>query len=217
MTVSSATSAGLAPETNSSIGKLNADFDMFLKLLTAQMQNQDPLDPMDTAQYTEQLVQYSQVEQAIEQTATLKEMLAGMGSQDLLQASALVGSTVEYDSPDAALGDAPAAWSWSADRTPAKLVATLTDASGRTVETRAIDPAASGQLAWDGTLTNGGTAPAGTYTLSLKAEDTSGNAIPVAIHGIGTVSDARGGNGGTTVGINGLQVPVGKLVRIGGG
>ena len=42
--------------------ELNANFDMFLKLLTTQMQNQDPLDPMETSEYTQQLTQYSQVE-----------------------------------------------------------------------------------------------------------------------------------------------------------
>ena len=56
--------------------KLNADFDMFLGLLTAQMKFQDPLDPVDTAQYSQQLVQYSAVEQAVAQTDLLKSILS---------------------------------------------------------------------------------------------------------------------------------------------
>lgn len=63
-----------APKTAQS--KLNADFDLFLKLLTSQMKHQDPLDPVDSAEYTQQLVQYSAVEQAIEQTTTLKDIAA---------------------------------------------------------------------------------------------------------------------------------------------
>ena len=51
---------------------------MFLKLLTTQMQNQDPLSPMDTSQYTQQLVQYSQVEQSIQQNSTLKDILSSL-------------------------------------------------------------------------------------------------------------------------------------------
>ncbi|CAA9508557.1 MAG: Flagellar basal-body rod modification protein FlgD [uncultured Sphingomonas sp.] len=50
-------------------GAAGGDFTMFLKLLTTQMQNQDPLSPMDTSQYTQQLVQYSQVEQSISRPA----------------------------------------------------------------------------------------------------------------------------------------------------
>ena len=101
-------------KTTAATTKINADFDMFLKLLTAQMQNQDPLDPMDTAQYTQQLVQYSQVEQSIEQTATLKEMLAAFGTQNLMQASSLVGAQVETSSATSGLSAAtPAQWTWS--------------------------------------------------------------------------------------------------------
>src|SRR4051812_13087838 len=96
-TVTSATTTTDAKTTAAS-SKLNADFDMFLKLLTTQMQNQDPLDPMDTAQYTQQLVQYSQVEQSIEQTGTLKSLLSAFGTQNLMQASAMIGAQVETTS-----------------------------------------------------------------------------------------------------------------------
>lgn len=59
---------------------LTGDYDMFLKLLTTQMQNQDPLDPMDSSEYTQQLVQFSAVEQQIEQTGLLREILAKLGT-----------------------------------------------------------------------------------------------------------------------------------------
>ena len=124
-TVNSATAISDA-KTAAASTKLNADFDMFLKLLTTQMQHQDPLDPMDTAQYTQQLVQYSQVEQSIEQTATLKEMLAAFGTQNLMQASALIGAQVETTSPISGLSaTTPAQWTWSAPRDVASMTATI--------------------------------------------------------------------------------------------
>ena len=61
-----------------STATLTADFNMFLQLLTTQLQYQDPLDPMDTSEYTQQLVSYSQVEQAIQQTGRLDQMFARM-------------------------------------------------------------------------------------------------------------------------------------------
>jgi len=64
----------ITPSRQGAASKLNADFDLFVNLLTTQMKNQDPLDPVDSAQYTQQLVQYSAVEQAIEQTGTLKDI-----------------------------------------------------------------------------------------------------------------------------------------------
>lgn len=71
-TVSPVTPAPPAPMSRAITG----DFDMFLKLLTTQMQHQDPLNPMNSAEYTQQLVQFSGVEQQIEQVALLKQILA---------------------------------------------------------------------------------------------------------------------------------------------
>src|SRR3954468_8082297 len=110
-TVTSATTPTATDATTAATSKLGADFNMFIKLLTAQMQNQDPLDPMDTAQYTQQLVQYSQVEQSIQQSGTLKSILSSLGTQNLTQASSLIGHQVETGSGVSGLTDAtPAQW-----------------------------------------------------------------------------------------------------------
>ena len=61
---------------NSALAKTSADFDMFLKLLTAQLQNQDPLEPMDASEFTKQLVQYSSVEQVIYTNKNLETLIA---------------------------------------------------------------------------------------------------------------------------------------------
>ncbi|WP_109807052.1 flagellar hook assembly protein FlgD [Sphingosinithalassobacter portus] len=201
---------------NSSLSGLNADFDMFLKLLTIQMQNQDPLDPMDTSEYTQQLVQYSQVEQSIQQTQTLQQILTAMGSSDLVQASSLLGREVEFDSASSALGDAPAAWSWSSERNVASLTATVKDANGRVVATRELDPASSGRFEWDGIKSNGSAAAPGNYTLELAGADANGARIDMTVHGIGTVSDVHMTDGTVTLNVNGAEVPASRLLRIGG-
>lgn len=215
MTVSSVNNTADNSATTS-IGKLNADFDMFLKLLTAQMQNQDPLDPMDTSEYTQQLVQYSQVEQAIEQTGTLKDILAGMGSQDLSQASALIGREVELDSEVAGLSsDAPAVWAWNATRDVTSLTATITDANGKVIETRKIDAtSSSGRFEWDGSLATGGKAAAGAYVLTLEGVDANGVKIGGNISTIGKVQEVRSSGGVITLGLNGIQLPMSSVLRV---
>ncbi|WP_204269743.1 hypothetical protein, partial [Klebsiella michiganensis] len=81
----------------------------------------------DTTQYTQQLVQYSQVEQSMAQTTTLKSILSALGTQNLTQASSLIGRAVEVDSPVSGLTDTRAAqWSWSTPRDAASVVATIT-------------------------------------------------------------------------------------------
>lgn len=213
-TVTSATTGQAAA--SGATSKLNADFDMFLKLLTAQMQNQDPLDPMDTAQYTQQLVQYSQVEQSIEQTATLKSILSSMGTQNLTQASMLVRRAIEADSQYAGLTDKPAQWGWSGARDVETLTATITDEKGRVVDTRTIAAgSASGSLIWDGLTSNGREMESGTYKLDLKGVDAGGNEVPITIRSTGTVSEVSLENGAVFVTVNGARFSAGELARVG--
>ena len=202
---------------NGSSTGLNGDFTMFLKLLTTQMQNQDPLSPMDTTQYTQQLVQYSQVEQSMAQTTTLKSILSALGTQNLTQASSLIGRAVEVDSPVSGLTDTRAAqWSWSTPRDAASVVATITDASGKVVDTRTVQVTGkTGTHACDGLTSNGREMPAGKYSLSIKALDSSGTQLTSTVHSIGPVSDVQLGNGAVLVTVNGNQVDASKLVRIG--
>ncbi|MXP10432.1 flagellar hook assembly protein FlgD [Pseudoblastomonas halimionae] len=203
-------------EANRAGAELNANFDMFLKLLTTQMQNQDPLDPMDTSDYTQQLVQYSQVEQSIQQTGTLKDILAALSTQDLAQSANFIGQRAELDSPTSALSDQrPAQWSWEAERSIAALTATITDVRGRVIETRELDPSSAGEMAWDGSLSaGGGTAAAGAYTLSLSATDAAGQEVPVAIRSTGVIDEVATRNGTVMLGINGLNFPTTSLVRV---
>ena len=214
-TVTSTTTA--AGTTNAASSKLNADFDMFLKLLTTQMQNQDPLDPMDTAQYTQQLVQYSQVEQSIEQTKTLKEMLAAFGTQNLMQASALIGAQVETSSANSGLSAAtPAQWTWSATRDVASMTGTIKDGKGKVIDTFPINATgAAGAFTWDGTTSGGTKVAPGLYTLELAGKDASGAAVTATAHAYGKVTDVELDNGTVQMTINGLKVASSELLRIG--
>jgi flagellar basal-body rod modification protein FlgD len=197
---------------------LNADFTMFLKLLTTQMQNQDPLSPMDTSQYTQQLVQYSQVEQSMQQSGTLKDILATLGTQNLTQASSLIGHAVEANSNVAGLSDSvPAQWNWTAPRDAATVVATISDASGKVVDTRTVTVTGStGTLGWDGETSSGKKVATGNYSLSIKALDSSGTEISnTSVRSIGTVTDVELSNGKTLVTVNGNKFDSSQLTRIG--
>lgn len=191
-----------------------ADFDMFLKLLTAQMQHQDPLDPMDTSEYTQQLVQYSQVEQSIQQTGVLEDILTRLASQDMAQASNFIGREARFDSPVAGLGSAPAQWTYYAETKPSSLVATIKDASGNTVREVTLDPSAQGEYAWDGTKTDGTRAADGAYTLSLIARDANGEAIPITINSVAIVKDVVTDGTNVMLGVNGIRMPLSGLVAV---
>ncbi|MEG3144364.1 flagellar hook capping FlgD N-terminal domain-containing protein [Sphingomonas sp. RT2P30] len=205
----------LAPVAANAKTATGADFNMFLKLLTTQMQNQDPLSPMDSTQYTQQLVQYSQVEQSVQQNGTLKDILARLSTQDMSQASGFIGRDAVFNSAVAGLGAKPASWNYAADRPVTSGTVTITDASGATVLTRAIDlSGTSGSYSWDGTLPDGSRAASGAYTLSLKAVDAAGAFVPTTINSTGSVNDVSVKNGVLSLGVNGVPMSIDTLVRL---
>ncbi|MCC6481172.1 MAG: flagellar hook assembly protein FlgD [Sphingobium sp.] len=209
MATSPITASQPAAAQDNGLAKLSSDYTLFLRLLTTQMQNQDPLSPMDSSQYTQQLVQYSAVEQSIQQTGALKDILARLSAQDMMQASALIGKLADYDGAQAGLGaGAPASWSWSFEGTPASLTAVISDASGHVIERRSLSPDTRA-LRWDGALSSGGTAAPGGYALALDAKDASGNMLAARIGASGLVgSVSRADDGAVTLMVNGATVPL---------
>lgn len=193
-----------------------ADFSMFLKLLTTQMQNQDPLNPMDSTQYTQQLAQYSQLEQTVKQSGTLTAILDRLGQQDMGQAAGLIGREARFDSDLAGLDAGPARWRYQIDGAAADADIRIADAAGNTVYSTRIDPARAGEFAWDGRLSDGGQAAAGAYRLRITARAADGSSVGSAVQSVGSVSDIGLADGALTLGVNGQRFPLAALVAVGG-
>lgn len=195
----------------------DVDFNLFLKLLTTQMQNQDPLKPMDSTAYTQQLAQFTQVQQTVKQTSTLDDILAQLSTQSMTQASGFIGKTAQFDSAETGLSaDRPAEWSYKASSVVNQLTTTITDASGRQISSATIPADQNGTYSWDGTMANGEKAPPGAYTLALKASTTTGASIPVAITTTGRVDEVVSNGGAVTLGVNGAQIAMSKLIKLTG-
>lgn len=204
--------ATAAPESKPVI---SADFNMFLKLLTSQIQNQNPLSPMDTAQFTNQLVQFAQTEQSIQQNSTLKTILAKLTSQELAQASSYIGRDARFDTQVAGLtADTPASWSYQYSQMPSTLLAEIKDGRGSVVKTISLNPATKGKIVWDGSSASGGKAPEGNYTLSLVAKDVNGATINGAVTAAGTITSAMMLDGRAIVTVNGANYPLDALLSI---
>ncbi|HEX7852889.1 MAG TPA: flagellar hook capping FlgD N-terminal domain-containing protein [Sphingobium sp.] len=207
--------SGQAQTDTAAKSTIGADFNMFLKLLTTQMQNQDPLDPMDTSQYTQQLVQYSQVEQSIQQTSTLKDIVAKLSGQDMAQASSFIGREARFDSPVSGLDQTgPASWTYYMNGTPQSVVMSVKDASGKVVHQETISPEAQGRYSWDGNLDSGERAPSGAYTLSVNAVAANAASLPVTINSVAIVKDVVTDGQNVLLGVNGIRMPVSGLVAI---
>lgn len=158
--------------------RLSDNYDTFLILLTAQLQNQDPLAPMDSTQFTQQLVQFSGVEQQIR----TNEQLAALVNQ---YAAASAGAALSYLGRDAIieanetyLVGGQANWAYRLPESAEEITISVRDASGRTIYT-ASGPRTQGEhlFTWDGTMNSGDTAPDGVYTMSINAINNAGEQI----------------------------------------
>src|SRR5215213_9555272 len=93
--------------------QLAANFDTFLLLLTAQLKNQDPLEPMDSNQFTQQLVQFSQVEQQIHSNKNLESLISLTKASGAADAVSYLGKTLTVTDGNAALMNGQANWAYA--------------------------------------------------------------------------------------------------------
>ena len=189
MDVSAATAA--ASQTTTARSTLSGNFDTFLRLLTTQLQNQDPLEPLDATKFTEQLVSYSQVEQQISTNANLESLLAltkaGAGS-DGRQLSRQDRADRGSDFPRSMTARRHGATSCRRTR-PASSCRSSTPA-GKVVRTLpGVNTVGTHDFVWDGINGLGNAMPEGSYKLAVNARKADGTPIATAITGVGLVKE----------------------------
>jgi flagellar basal-body rod modification protein FlgD len=213
---SSSSSTAGAAGTNAS-QQLAGNFDTFLQLLTTQLQNQNPLDPLDTNQFTQQLVEFASVGQQINMNTNLQTLISMQQTSEATSALQLVGSTVTVTGNSATLSNAtssPATWSLNA-ATPATANLTITSSAGTTVYTGTQSLNAGIQsFTWNGKGNNGQTWPDGTYTLSINAAGANGQAVNVSSQVQGVVSGVNTSSNPPTLTVSGQTVQLSQITSI---
>ena len=164
-----------------------SNFTTFLTLLTTQLKNQNPLDPLDTNQFTQQLVQFAQVEQQMKSNDQLQTLISLQQSSQATAALSFIGQTVVLDGSVTQMKNQSASWNLQVSK-PATATVTIQDSAGQTVYTGKVALNPGGQaFTWDGTGTNGAKYPDGTYKLTATAVDANNQTVPVAAEIQGTV------------------------------
>lgn len=165
------------------------NFDTFLQLLTTQLRNQNPLDPLDTNQFTQQLVQFTGVEQQLKTNEFLEAMMTSTQTANNSQAVSYVGKIVTASGSKSELVNGTATWHFAVEK-KADITATVRDANGNVVYTKSgtVNEGES-VFTWDGIGNDGKRRPDGSYTVSIEARDTAtGKLIGVATEMTGEVT-----------------------------
>ena len=163
--------------------KLSSNFDTFLTLLTAQLANQDPLNPVDSAAFTQQLVQYSQVEQQIETNDQLKTLLSQSSTSNGAAAVAYIGKDAVLNTDTTHLTDDKASWSYDVTGSSGPVTLSVRDSTGKEVYKTTAAASSGGQtFNWNGKDASGRALAEGNYKLVVSASDTAGKAVTPAIN-----------------------------------
>jgi flagellar basal-body rod modification protein FlgD len=179
--------------------------DRFLKLLTTQLQNQDPLNPLDNAQMTSQLAQISTVDGIEKLNATLQTLLGNANDTQTMQAASLVGHGVLIAGSSLQLGQAGGLGGIDLPSATDQAKVTIKDANGlpvRTLDLGSLD-AGTHNFTWDGKTDSGATAANGVYTFSVAAMQGGNSVKPTALQ-LGVVSSVTRTTTGFSLDLGGL-------------
>jgi flagellar basal-body rod modification protein FlgD len=215
MEIAATTKAAASAAANRQIG-LADNFDNFLKLLTTQLQSQDPLSPLDATRFTEQLVQFTGVEQAIKTNDVLGQLVALVRADQMARAVGYLGAAVEAEGQTVRLdGDGPATVRYRLDQTAAEVAISIYDEAGRLVGGRQ-GATSSGvhDVPWDGRDPSGAQLPEGLYRVEVSASDAAGAPVPVSTTIVGTVDGVEMLGERLMLSVDGVLLPIDSITTV---
>ena len=184
-------SSSSTPSLSSTSGAtLAGNFQSFLTLLTTQLKNQNPLDPLDTNQFTQQLVEFAGVEQQLKTNDELTSLVSLQQTVQSTQALNFVGKTAVVSGDTAALSNSSASWELNVPSN-SNVTVNISNSSGQTVFTQTFSSVTAGNnqpFTWNGKGTDGTQWPDGQYKLTATGTDSSGNSVGITSEVVGVVS-----------------------------
>ena len=200
-----AAAAGTTPASTTAAAStsLGSDYNNFLKLLITQLQNQDPTAPLDTNQFTSQLVQYSSVEQQINTNTNLTKLIDLQSGNQVLQSSALVGKSVQITSDHISLQNGTAGLQLTATTAEPVKVAIYNESGVKIRDAAVQAQPGPNNWTWDGRDNYGHAVADGAYKVTVQSAGSAGSQdVPFTVTGTAT---------GVTRSANALNLQVGSL------
>lgn len=186
--------------------QIASNFQDFLKLLTTQLRNQDPTAPLDTNQFTQQLVMFAQVEQQLASNQSLERLIKLQEMSQLTALTPLIGRTVEAEASAIVLQDGAARGAYMLRADATATTVTIRDTAGRIIaQSPGQTRAGRHEFAWDGRDGFGRRLADGVYRVSVEAQrGSSVEAVPTTV--IGRITGAERTEGGLKLAIGGLVI-----------
>ena len=195
--------------------KLTGDLQSFLTLLTTQLKHQNPLDPIDSSEFTAQLAQFAAVEQSIQTNANLEKLISLSTSNQALTAVGYLGRYVEAKGNAASLINGQANFAYELPSNAEAVAITVRNESGIPVFVAPGEiKAGRHNFVWDGTDRQGVQQPEGKYTITVNAVAAGGEPINVQTYTVGIADGADSSGDTVNLSINGVAVPLSDVVSV---
>ena len=211
-TANSSSAAATAAQTNqNALTALSGNFSDFLNMLMTQLQNQDPTSPMDTNEFTSELVEFSGVEQQINTNASLTQLIQLTQAGQVMQGSAMAGKQVSATSTQIPLQNSTGSVQFAAPTAQPVAIA-ISNSSGQQVRDVSLT-ATAGQntWTWNGTDNNGNQVPDGAYNIAVVGANSDGTTTPLTFTVTGTATGVQSNNNSSSGGSSGVQLDLGAL------
>ncbi|HTI83302.1 MAG TPA: flagellar hook capping FlgD N-terminal domain-containing protein [Acetobacteraceae bacterium] len=201
---------------NTALASLSSNFNDFLKMLMTQLQNQDPTNPMDTNQFTSELVQFSGVEQQINTNTSLTQLIQLTQAGEVMQASAMSGKQVTVTSDHVPLQNGKGTIQFTT-RTAQPVDILIYDSTGNKLsDNMMMSTAGINTWTWNGTNSRGAAVPDGSYKVAVVAAGVDGTTSAVSTNVIGTATGVQSQSSGSlALELGALSVPFSQVVSVG--
>ena len=205
-TVTAAASPSAASSTGSSnaLSSLSSNFGNFLQMLMTQLQNQDPTSPMDTNQFTSELVQFTSVEQQINTNTSLTQLIQLTQAGEVMQSSAMIGKHVAVQANQIPLQNGTGSLQFNTASSQPVVIGVYNASGVKIQEADLMSKAGSNSWTWNGRDSQGNTMPDGAYKVTVTSNGTNGTSTAIPFTVLGTAT-------GVASGTNAVQLQLGAV------
>jgi flagellar basal-body rod modification protein FlgD len=210
-----ATNSTIAQVGTTALSSLSGNFTDFLSLLMTQLQNQDPSSPMDSSQFTSELVQFTSVQQQIGTNSNLTQLIQLTQASQIEQSASMIGKPVTATSSQLTLQKGAADINFNTTTAEPVAIAVY-DSSGAQVQTASMTTAAgANSWTWNGQSATGTTMPDGAYKVTVTALGVNGATSQIPFTVTGTATSVMNNAGTVQVQMGGLVLPFSAVTSVG--
>jgi flagellar basal-body rod modification protein FlgD len=200
---------------SAALNSLSANFGDFLKMLMTQLQNQDPTSPMDTNQFTSELVQFSSVEQQINTNTSLTQLIQLTQGSEVMQASSMTGKQVTVDSDHVPLQNGKGVIQFNAPAAEPVDIAIYSDTGAKLSDATMMATKGTNTWTWNGTDGSGHSVPDGSYQVAVTGANADGTTSAVPFSVVGTATGVQSQSNSMQLQLGALSVDFSKVQSVG--